>query len=118
MDIHVGNIPFKWTEKDLEELFSPFGEVESVKIIIDKITRQNKGFGFVVMNNAVDCGKAIGALDGKTYHERMISVKISIPNDSKNKKHSTQNSNFKESYNFKKSQQKKSPLPPWKRKDL
>ncbi len=49
MDIHVGSIPFKWTEKNLIALFEEYGEVESAKIVIDKITRQNKGFAFVNM---------------------------------------------------------------------
>ena len=51
MDIYVGSIPFKWKDKNLLELFSPYGEVNEVKIVIDKITRQNKGFGFVTMED-------------------------------------------------------------------
>ena len=51
MDIYVGGLPFKMTEKELRSMFENYGEVESAKIIIDKITRQNKGFGFVTMPN-------------------------------------------------------------------
>lgn len=49
MEIFVGSIPFKFKEKDLIDLFSPYGEVISATIIINKSTRQNKGFGFVEM---------------------------------------------------------------------
>ena len=59
MDIYVGSIPFKWKDKNLLELFSPYGEVNEVKIVIDKITRQNKGFGFVTMEDDAQAKAAI-----------------------------------------------------------
>lgn len=74
MDIFVGSLPFKLKESGLKALFEPFGEVESVKIIIDKITRQNKGFGFVTMPNEHEALNAIKALDGSTLMERAIIV--------------------------------------------
>ncbi len=42
MDIFVGSLPFKIKSDQLRALFEEHGEVESVKIIMDKITRQNK----------------------------------------------------------------------------
>lgn len=74
MDIFVGSLPFKIKENQLKDLFEPFGEIESVKIIIDKITRQNKGFGFVVMPNHHEAKLAIEALDGKEIMDRVIIV--------------------------------------------
>ncbi len=74
MDIFVGSLPFKFKEKDLEELFSAFGEVLSVKIIIDKATRQNKGFGFVEMKDRPAGLKAIRELDGSEHLGRAIVV--------------------------------------------
>jgi RNA recognition motif-containing protein len=35
MNLYVGNFSYKLTESELENLFSPFGEVKSVKIIKD-----------------------------------------------------------------------------------
>ena len=61
MDIYVGSISFKWEDKKLREVFEAYGEVESAKIIIDKITRQNKGFGFVTMPNDEEAKTAIKA---------------------------------------------------------
>jgi RNA recognition motif-containing protein len=49
MDIYISNLPFKLKETQLRELFEQYGQVTSVKIIVDNITRQNKGFGFVAM---------------------------------------------------------------------
>jgi RNA recognition motif-containing protein len=79
MDIYIGSIPFKWKEKDLEELFTPFGEVKSTKIIIDKISRQNKGFGFVTMDDNTSAHKAIKALHGIEIEGRNITVNVSLP---------------------------------------
>ncbi len=74
MDIFVGSIPFKFKEKDLEALFTPYGEVVSVKIIIDKSTRQNKGFGFVEMKERKDGLKAVKELNGSEQMDRTIVV--------------------------------------------
>jgi RNA recognition motif-containing protein len=79
MDIYVGSISFKWEDKKLREIFEAYGEVESAKIIIDKITRQNKGFGFVTMPNDEEAMVAIKALNGKEMDERKIIVTKSNP---------------------------------------
>lgn len=77
MDIFVGSLPFKIKSDQLRALFEEHGEVESVKIIMDKITRQNKGFGFVVMPNHHEAKIAIDALNGKEIMGRTIIVTIS-----------------------------------------
>ncbi len=57
--LFVGSLPYSATEEELRELFSTYGEVESVKIISDKFTGQSKGFGFVEMVNPDDAKRAI-----------------------------------------------------------
>jgi RNA recognition motif-containing protein len=79
MDIYVGSISFKWKEEKLREIFEPYGEVSATTIIIDKITRQNKGFGFVTMPNDEEARAAIAALDGAEIDERKIIVNKSTP---------------------------------------
>ncbi len=74
MNIFVSNISFKVREDSLSELFSPFGEVTSVRIIKDKETRRSKGFGFVEMANDEDGQRAIDALNGTEHQERAIVV--------------------------------------------
>jgi RNA recognition motif-containing protein len=77
MDIHVGSIPFKWKEAQLREIFEAYGEVTSATIIIDKITRQNKGFGFVEMPKVGEAYRAIKALNGAEMEGRKITVSVS-----------------------------------------
>ena len=71
--IYVGNITYKATERDIESLFSQFGEVASVKLINDRGTGRPKGFGFVEMN-AEAANKAIESLDGKEFMGRSLKV--------------------------------------------
>ena len=93
MDIYVGGIPFKWKDSTLVEIFGEFGGVNSAKIVMDKFTRQNKGFAFVEMPNDEEANTAIKALNGKEFDDRKIVVNKSVPNnagsldkDSKKKK--------------------------------
>jgi RNA recognition motif-containing protein len=74
MDIFVSSLPFKLKESQLKELFEKYGEVTSVKIIIDNITRQNKGFGFVQMPDEKQAFKAIKELNGSELDGRAIIV--------------------------------------------
>ena len=74
MNIFVSNISFKVKEHSLSELFSPYGEVTSVRIIKDKETRRSKGYGFVEMPNDTEGQAAIDALNGTRQHERDIVV--------------------------------------------
>lgn len=83
MDIFVGSLPFKMKERELQEIFEKYGEVSSVKIIIDHETRQNKGFGFVKMPNELQAQHAISELNGVEIDGRPLVV-----NESKFKKES------------------------------
>lgn len=74
MDIYVGSIPFKLKEAELRTIFEKYGAVNNVKIVIDKITRQNKGFAFVEMANDRDGYDAISELDGTELQGRKIIV--------------------------------------------
>ena len=79
MNIYVGNLDFKVTEKELSDLFSEFGEVESARIITDKYNGRSKGFGFVIMENKAEAQEAIEALNGKDLKSRPITVNEARP---------------------------------------
>lgn len=98
MDIYVGSIPFKWKEKDLIELFSQYGNVESVKIIINKMTRQNKGFGFVSMPDESEAHLAMQSLNGREFLGREIQVVPSMPVQKSTRTSASQNVNRNEDH--------------------
>jgi len=77
--LYVGNLAYKATNEDLNELFSQAGAVESVNIITDKYSGQSKGFGFVEMANDDEAQKAIEMFNGTSFMERNLTVNEARP---------------------------------------
>jgi RNA recognition motif-containing protein len=67
----------KTTEKDLRELFEPFGSVQSCVIISDAETGASKGFGFVEMPKPGHAKAAMLQLNGHELDGEAIRVKRS-----------------------------------------
>src|SRR5207253_2968248 len=49
--LYVGNLTYDTTDSTLEQLFAPFGTVQSDQVIMDRDTGRSKGFGFVEMGS-------------------------------------------------------------------
>jgi len=79
--IYVGGLPYSATEQQLTDLFSPYGTVESVRVITDKITGQSRGFGFVEMTSAEEAKKAIQALNATQLGGRTLTVNEARPQE-------------------------------------
>lgn len=79
MNIYVGNLPYSVTEQDLRELFESYGEVSSVNIIIDKFTKQSKGFGFIEMPSQDESMEAIDKINDQDYQGRNLKVNEARP---------------------------------------
>lgn len=76
--IYVGNLPWAATEEQVRELFSPHGNVISVKLVSDRETGRARGFGFVEMEDA-DAEAAIEALDNFSFGGRTLRVNEAKP---------------------------------------
>lgn len=74
MNIFVGSLPFQLEEADLKELFEAYGEVSTVKLIIDRESGRSKGFGFVEMPDDEAAQSAITGLNGSEVKGRSIAV--------------------------------------------
>jgi len=80
MNIYVGNLNWSLTSDDLYNLFSPYGEVTSAKIVTDKFNNnRSKGFGFVEMSNDEAARQAISNLHDTEVGGRKIVVNESAP---------------------------------------
>jgi RNA recognition motif-containing protein len=77
--MYVGNIAFDATEEDLRNLFSEYGEIESLKIIKDQFTERSRGFGFIEMADEKDAKKAIATLNGKDFMGKTLIVNEARP---------------------------------------
>ncbi len=81
MNIYVSNLGFNVRDEDLRSVFAPYGEVTSAKVIMDKMTNQSRGFGFVEMSDDEASRKAIQELDGKQVDNRSIKVVEARPKE-------------------------------------
>ena len=72
--LYVGNISYTMKEYDLKKAFGQFGEVVSVKIIIDKRTGKSKGYGFVEMGSDEAADEELKGINGKELAGRSVKV--------------------------------------------
>jgi len=71
--IFVGNLAWSVTDEDLQNKFSEFGTVSSVRIVKDKYSGKSRGFGFVDMEDA-DAETAIARMNGFSWDGRDLTV--------------------------------------------
>ena len=74
MNIYVGQLPYSVKEEELREVFLQYGEVASLKLIMDRYTGNSKGFGFVEMPNNSEADQAIKGLNKSMFKGREIKV--------------------------------------------
>jgi len=75
----VNYLPQTMTQEEIRSLFSSIGEVESCKLIRDKVTGQSLGYGFVNYHRAEDALKAISTLNGLRLQNKTIKVSYARP---------------------------------------
>jgi cold-inducible RNA-binding protein len=74
--LFVGNLAFHVTEDLLKQRVSECGEVQSVDLILDRMTGRPRGFAFVEMSTNEGMQKALSDLDGKDFEGRTLNVKV------------------------------------------
>ncbi|TRY70574.1 hypothetical protein TCAL_08722 [Tigriopus californicus] len=75
----VNYLPQTMTQEEIRSLFSSIGEVESCKLIRDKVTGQSLGYGFVNYHHIEDADKAIQTLNGLRLQNKTIKVSYARP---------------------------------------
>ena len=81
MNIYVGNLSYGMSEDELRQAFSAFGEVSSVKILMDRETGRSRGFGFVEMPNQSEAEAAVAQLNGKDVGGRALRINEARPRE-------------------------------------
>lgn len=72
--LYVGNLNFDANEDQVRELFSGFGEVQEVKIVMDRFSGRSRGFAFVRMTSTEDAGKAKDSLNGQPFQGKALVI--------------------------------------------
>ncbi|XP_066588990.1 ELAV-like protein 3 isoform X3 [Prorops nasuta] len=75
----VNYLPQTMTQEEIRSLFSSIGDVESCKLIRDKLTGQSLGYGFVNYHRPEDAEKAINTLNGLRLQNKTIKVSYARP---------------------------------------
>ena len=71
-NLFIFHIPNHFTNVDMYNLFCPYGNLLSVRIMVEKDTGRSRGFGFVSYDNPESAAHAIKELNG--YAVRMMIV--------------------------------------------
>ena len=79
--LYVGNLPYGFTDTDLQTMFGAHGVVQSAQVIMDRDTGRSKGFGFVEMGNGSEADQAITTLNGQDVDGRKLTVNEARPRE-------------------------------------
>ena len=81
MNIFIAGLSYNMSEAELGELFAEYGEVASVKIVMDRETGRSKGYGFVEMSDDEAGNKAIAALNETEIDGKTLAVSVARPRE-------------------------------------
>lgn len=74
MQIHISNLHSTLLESDLKRLFSPYGEIEEVQLVRDKLNNRSHGRGYVKMPVPKEARQAVVSLNGTILRGKKIAV--------------------------------------------
>ena len=77
MNLFVAKLNPSTSTKDLQNLFSHYGLVTTVKVIFDHGTGRSKCYGFIEMPNNHEAREALKELDNTMFQENLITVRES-----------------------------------------
>ena len=83
MNIYVGNLSYSLSESELRDAFAAYGEVSSVRVLMDRETGRSRGFGFVEMPNQNEAETAVAEINGKEVGGRPLCVNEARPREAR-----------------------------------
>jgi cold-inducible RNA-binding protein len=84
MKLYVGNLSYRTSDSDLQQLFSQIGQVQSAILVTDRDTGRSRGFGFVEMSSREEGERAIREFNGKEVDGRSLTVNEARPREQRN----------------------------------
>ncbi|WP_163833619.1 RNA recognition motif domain-containing protein [Spartinivicinus ruber] len=85
--LYVGNLPYCINESQLDDLFSQYGEIDDIKLILDRETGRSKGFAFITFASEQAAKQALQH-NGIEVEGRTIKVNKAIDNNrQRNRRH-------------------------------
>lgn len=75
--LYVGNFPYSVSEDQLRGIFSQYGEISDLAMIMDRDTGRPKGFGFITFATQEAAEKALEQ-NGNDLDGRPLKVNMAI----------------------------------------
>jgi len=79
--IFIGGFSHETNELELVQLVNLYGQVETIKIVRDKISKKSKGYAFLEMKSKADADAVLDNLDGTTFNGKELSIKFAVAKD-------------------------------------
>ena len=101
--IYIGNLPQGFNPKEFDTLLKSVSDSIRFKAVLDKETKESRGFGFATIKNEEDANLIIQKLNGFEFNGSKLRVELSEKKDSaSNKKNSGKLNKNKKRKDFKK----------------
>ena len=85
-NLYVRNVPVDMSEKQVQEIFTPFGVVVQCRVLIDQATGRSKGVCFVLFETRSQAEEAITSLNGHVLEGSCSEpLKVQFAEDNKGK---------------------------------
>jgi RNA recognition motif-containing protein len=73
-NLHIFHLPAEIGDMQLMSLFSPFGMISRVKVMVHRTTGLSKGFGFVEFQRPEHAVLAVAHMDGYKIGKKHLKV--------------------------------------------
>ena len=101
--IYIGNLPQEFNPKEFDTLLKSVSDKIKFKAVLDKVTKEQRGFGFATTNNEENAELLIQKLNGFEFNGSKLRVELSEKKDSaSNKRNSGKLNKNKKRKDFKK----------------
>ena len=79
--LFVGNLSWQTAENDLQDYFAQAGAINSVNLMLDKVTGKSRGFAFIEFSTPDEATKAVEMFHSKEFQGRQLTVNIARPRE-------------------------------------
>ena len=91
--IYIGNLPQGFNPKEFDTILKTVADSIKFKAVLDKETKESRGFGFATTNNEENANLLIQKLNGFEFYGSKLRVELSEKKDSNSNKRNSGNLN-------------------------
>ena len=91
--IYIGNLPQGFNPKEFDKILKSVSDSFRFKAVLDKETKESRGFGFATTNNEENANLLIQKLNGFEFNGSKLRVELSEKKDSASNKRNSSNLN-------------------------